>query len=96
MSEFDFDFDFTEDEQPKNNKKKQFVCDVCGKPQFKADSFVTRRTNNIYRNAYSELNLFDVMPAVFNKNDVVFINIIMLNVTKNYFNNYILSKFAKV
>jgi hypothetical protein len=28
MSEFDFDFDFTEDEQPKNNKKKQFVCDV--------------------------------------------------------------------
>jgi hypothetical protein len=33
---------------------------------------------------------------VFNINDAVFINIIMLNITKNYFNNYILSKFAKV
>jgi len=71
MSDFDFDFDFSEDEPQKNINKKQFVCDVCGKPQFKADSFVTRRSNNIYRKAYSELNLFDVMPSVFNENDVV-------------------------
>ena len=71
MSEFDFDFDFDDESSVKKKKEKQFICDMCGKPAFKASSYISRKNNNIYRKAFSELNLFDVMPQTFNENDVI-------------------------
>lgn len=68
--DFDFGFDFDEIKTVDNGSKKRHLCDNCKKNSSHVKSFV-RKGKNIYRKAFSEINLFDVMPQKFEKDDVI-------------------------
>jgi hypothetical protein len=69
--DFDFCFEDLNFGATTGKKKKKVVCSEC-KKEVKPSAY-TRKSANIYRKAYSELKLFDLMPTEFNENDVTHI-----------------------
>ncbi len=70
--DFDFNFDFSADNEKKKKEEDIIVCDVCKNHFKKSESFV-RKSKNIYRKAFSELNLMDIMPVEFEEDQVIHI-----------------------